>query len=62
MTNGGPTTSGIPAAFGKKELDALMDGEITQEEYDLQSEETIEKCRRDGYAEMGYEIPEESAP
>lgn len=50
----------FPQHISEDDLDALMDGEITQEEYDQRSEESIDKCWRDGYAEMGYEISEKS--
>ncbi len=47
----------FPHPIAEDELDALMNGEITQAEYDQQSDEAIDTCWRDGYAEMGYEIP-----
>ena len=51
----------FPSRISENDLDALMEGKITQEEYDQRSEEAIDNCWRDGYAEMGYEIAEESA-
>ena len=46
-------------SFTEDGTDALINGEISQAEYDQRSEEAIDTCWRDGYAAMGYEIPEE---
>lgn len=48
----------FPNNLGHDDLDAWIDEEITQEEFDQRSESAIDKCWRDGYSAMGYEIPE----
>lgn len=49
----------FPNNLSRDDLDELMNGEITQEEYDLRSDEAIDQCWTKGYAEMGYEVSDE---
>lgn len=48
----------FPNNFSDDDLDALIEGKISQEEYDQRSDEAIDSCWRDGLSKMGYELSE----
>jgi hypothetical protein len=48
----------FPNIINDEKIDALANGEITQEEYDQASDKAIDQCWREGYAEMGYKLSE----